>query len=160
MDKYSLQLIWSNTENAYIATIPEIPQLTLTAATAAEAVSKLGSALSDYFQKRDGQGATPPPRLLEVYSGQFRLRLPRVLHASLVREAEAEGISLNSYLIYLLSHRFAEQQTLQQAAAYSAEVRETIQCMHEMVASVTVSAPAAQVFSLRNESGITVTEIQ
>lgn len=162
MEKYSLQLIWSETEQGYVATIPEISQISLVATTAAEAVSGLQAAVADYLRSNEKNRATPPPpRRLEEYSGQFRLRLPRVLHASLVREAEAEGISLNSYLLYLLSHRHVQQQVLQQAAAvYSAEIRETIQCMHEMVASVTVSTSATPIFSLHNDSSITITEIQ
>lgn len=162
VEKYSLQLIWSANENAYVATVPEIPQVTQIAATAAEALAKLHDAIGDYLrEKKAKREATPPPRRLEEYSGQFRLRLPRVLHASLVREAEAEGISLNSYLLYLLSHRYAQHEAIQQAAAsYGEEIRETIQCMHEMVASVTVSTPAQPPFLLHNDSSITITEIQ
>lgn len=162
MDKYSLQLIWSATENAYVATVPEFPQLTLVAPSAAEAIARLQTAIAAYLQgQAERRESAPRPRHLEEYSGQFRLRLPRVLHASLVREAEAEGISLNSYLLYLLSHRYAQQQTLEQAAAaYGAEVRESIQCMHEMVSSITVSTPATPIFALDNDSSITITEIQ
>ncbi|MFW5735185.1 MAG: toxin-antitoxin system HicB family antitoxin [Oceanidesulfovibrio sp.] len=37
------------------------------------------------------------------YSGQIRLRMPKTLHASLSRLAETEGVSLNTYLVHLLS---------------------------------------------------------
>ncbi len=118
VERYSIQLIWSNTENAYVATVPEIPRITLVAATAAEAVGQLQVAVSGYLkEKKERRETASAPRALEEYSGQFRLRLPRVLHAALVREAEAEGISLNSYLLYMLTNRYAQQQARQPGAA-------------------------------------------
>ncbi|MDP8238413.1 MAG: toxin-antitoxin system HicB family antitoxin [Candidatus Hatepunaea meridiana] len=39
------------------------------------------------------------------YSGRFVLRIPKVLHAGLVEEAKKNGISLNSYVSFLLSER-------------------------------------------------------
>ena len=37
------------------------------------------------------------------YSGIFNLRLPKSLHKSLAEHARREGISLNQYLLHLLS---------------------------------------------------------
>ncbi|MCI5588370.1 MAG: type II toxin-antitoxin system HicB family antitoxin, partial [Lachnospiraceae bacterium] len=37
------------------------------------------------------------------YSGQFKLRIPRSLHRSLVEHSKKEGISMNQYCVYLLS---------------------------------------------------------
>lgn len=39
------------------------------------------------------------------FSGEFKLRIPKSLHKQLSIEAELEGISLNQYLVYLLSSR-------------------------------------------------------
>ena len=41
---------------------------------------------------------------LEGYSGKLVLRIPRSLHKLLKEEAEIEGVSLNQYMIYKLSH--------------------------------------------------------
>ena len=46
------------------------------------------------------------------FSGQFRLRLPRDLHGALSQEAERQGISLNSYIIYLLGTRHSQDEFL------------------------------------------------
>jgi len=59
--------------------------------------------------EEDGE-EIPEPDLLKPYSGQIRLRLPRELHASLSEKARQEGISLNTYLVYLLSERNAYKQ--------------------------------------------------
>ena len=40
---------------------------------------------------------------LEEYSGKLVLRIPRSLHKSLKESAEAEGVSLNQYMLYKLS---------------------------------------------------------
>ncbi|MBR1497156.1 MAG: toxin-antitoxin system HicB family antitoxin [Oscillospiraceae bacterium] len=42
---------------------------------------------------------------LEGASGRLVLRLPRSLHRELKKEAAAEGVSLNQYLVYTLSRR-------------------------------------------------------
>lgn len=43
-------------------------------------------------------------RELEDYSGRLVLRIPRSLHKSLKEAAEVEGVSLNQYMLYKLSH--------------------------------------------------------
>ena len=40
---------------------------------------------------------------LEEYSGKLVLRIPRSLHKSLKEAAEAEGVSLNQYMLYKLA---------------------------------------------------------
>lgn len=41
---------------------------------------------------------------LDGYSGRLVLRIPRSLHKALKEEAELEGVSLNQYMLYKLSH--------------------------------------------------------
>jgi hypothetical protein len=45
----------------------------------------------------------PAPRVKADASGRVLLRLPRDLHGALVRRAEIEGVSLNTYLVSSLS---------------------------------------------------------
>ena len=40
----------------------------------------------------------PPPRIDDRLSGQFRVRLPAGLHATLAREAARQGVSLNAFV--------------------------------------------------------------
>lgn len=44
-------------------------------------------------------------KLKGSYSGNISLRIPKTLHYDLSKEALAEGISLNQYLLYLISSR-------------------------------------------------------
>jgi predicted HicB family RNase H-like nuclease len=163
MGNYSMQIIWSGEKNSYVATVPELPQLTVITATAAQAVSELNEAIAGHLKEKEkNRQPVTLPRHLEEYSGQFRLRLPRMLHATLVREAEAEGISLNTYILYLLSERHAQQQTLKQVeTAYSSHLSETIQYMHELVSNITVSSSSySPSFSWQNDSSVTFTQVQ
>jgi hypothetical protein len=47
----------------------------------------------------------PEPQKTIEFSGQLRLRFPKSLHSELSREAEREGVSLNSHMIRLLAER-------------------------------------------------------
>lgn len=44
-----------------------------------------------------------PNSISDKFSGRITLRTPKSLHRNLVEQAEKEGISLNQYIIYLLS---------------------------------------------------------
>jgi predicted HicB family RNase H-like nuclease len=41
--------------------------------------------------------------ILDDYSGQFKLRIPKSLHKALAEHSRREGISMNQYCLYLLS---------------------------------------------------------
>lgn len=47
------------------------------------------------------------PESMNVYSGQFKLRIPKSLHKSLAEHSKAEGISMNQYCLYLLARNDA-----------------------------------------------------
>jgi predicted RNase H-like HicB family nuclease len=111
MSKHSVVIKWSDQDNGFIAMIPELEGLSAFGDTPDEAVQELSEAKELYLEvlKEDGE-EIPEPDLLKPYSGQIRLRLPRELHASLSEKARQEGISLNTYLVYLLSERNAYKQ--------------------------------------------------
>lgn len=44
-----------------------------------------------------------PNTVIDRFSGRITLRTPKSLHKDLVEQAEREGISLNQYIVYLLS---------------------------------------------------------
>jgi len=109
MFKYSLQIKWSDEDNGYIAMAPELPGLSAFGNTQEEAVSELKIAATAYLEalKESGQ-ALPVPEKLALYSGQIRLRMPKSLHAKLAAAAAVDDISLNTYIISLLSERHGE----------------------------------------------------
>ena len=46
----------------------------------------------------------PMPVKYNHFSGKFVVRIPKSLHYKLSVEAEQEGVSLNQYALYKLSH--------------------------------------------------------
>lgn len=108
MFKYSVNLIWSKEDNCYVATIAEFPGLSALADTPEEAVEEVKIAAESFMQvyKEDGD-PIPEPIILNHYSGQTRVRLPKSLHKNLAKEAELEGVSLNTHIVKLLSERSA-----------------------------------------------------
>lgn len=48
-----------------------------------------------------------PNTVIDKFSGRITLRTPKSLHKDLVEQAEKEGISLNQYIVYLLSKEAA-----------------------------------------------------
>ncbi|TGE31481.1 toxin-antitoxin system HicB family antitoxin [Desulfosporosinus sp. Sb-LF] len=46
------------------------------------------------------------------YSGELRVRFPKTLHYQLAENAEAEGTSLNQYILYLLTKGVSQSHTI------------------------------------------------
>jgi len=117
MLKYSVNIIWSDEDNGFIATIPELPGVSAFGETQKEAVSEIQIAAQAYLASlRDSGKKLPPPEKLVPYSGQLRLRMPKGLHGRLAAWAKKEGISLNTYLLHLLSQNHSRRETIAELA--------------------------------------------
>lgn len=108
MSKHSIVIQWSDEDKVFIAMIPELPGLSAFGKTPEKAVKELAKARELFIEsmKDDGE-AIPEPEYLKPFSGQLRIRIPKSLHSSLSIEAKREGVSLNTYMIQLLSERHA-----------------------------------------------------
>ena len=101
---YSYQLAWSPADKGYICTSAEFPGVSAFGPDQQTALAEMVVALQAVLDTIAAEGKSlPEPREQIAYSGQFRLRIPRSLHAALAERAEAEGMSLNSYAALLLS---------------------------------------------------------
>ena len=113
MNKHAISIKWSDQDNCYVATIPGINALSAFGTTREEALAELKIAAEAYFEALEAAGKTLPlPDKATPYSGQLRLRMPRSLHAALSHEAEDENVSLNTYIITILSGRHNEKKLL------------------------------------------------
>jgi len=111
MEKYSINIIWSDEDEGYIATIPEFPGLSAFGDTPEEAIEEANIALAGFIEvfKEDGC-KIPEPQTLNTFSGQTRLRLPKSLHSKLSQQANREGVSFNTYMVQLLSENHVKNQ--------------------------------------------------
>lgn len=104
---YRISLTWDEDEEGqggWVAEVLELPGCISQGATPDEAVEHVRDAMADWITValEDGR-PVPEPRSEEDYSGRLLLRLPRSLHATLAREAELEGVSLNALLASTLA---------------------------------------------------------
>lgn len=99
-NEYRINIVWSEDDNAYIATCPEFIGLSVVADSREEALKDAEMVLADYIDiyKEDGK-QLPKPNVAKEYSGQLRLRLPKSLHKQASEMATEDGISLNQFIV-------------------------------------------------------------
>ncbi len=88
----------------FLVTFPDIPGCMADGETIDEAIRAAEDALKSWLATAQEFGDyIPAPQTSEKYSGQFRLRIPKTLHAILASQAKKEGVSLNLFAATLLA---------------------------------------------------------
>lgn len=88
----------------WIATVEELPGCEARGATPESAAAAVREAVDRWMRAAKAEGReVPPPGAAASYSGKLLVRMPRSLHAELVRASEREGTSLNAYIVAALS---------------------------------------------------------
>jgi antitoxin HicB len=101
---YRLEIIPDPDEGGYVARYPELPGCITAGETMASAAENAADAKKAWLEAAlEDCTEIPEPALLDDYSGQFKLRIPRSLHRSLAEHSKREGVSMNQYCVYLLS---------------------------------------------------------
>ena len=105
--QYSLQVV-ADEDGGYTIFYPDLPGCV----TQIESLEELPEAALEIKElwitaTLEAGLAVPEPTYPPDHSGKILLRLPRSLHRDLVDEAEKEDVSLNQYLVSLLSSRNA-----------------------------------------------------
>ena len=101
-------------EIEWVAQYPDLPGCVGCGDTPQEALSMAEDAKKSWLQITLDDGDPIPQPLnpdINNYSGKFTLRLPKTFHKELSLQAEEEGVSLNQYLLYLLSLNFKKRDT-------------------------------------------------
>ncbi len=106
---YSVYLIRLSEEDGggWMADVPELKGCLADGDNPEEALDNLKSVIETWLEvaREDGM-EIPEPRIYtdSEYSGRFTLRVPRTLHRQLAQEAEMEGVSLNQFILSLISY--------------------------------------------------------
>ena len=101
-------MVLSRTENgdgpAWTATVEELPGCEAHGPTPARAAAAVADAVERWVRAAEAEGReVPPPGAAAAHSGKLLVRMPRSLHAELVRASDREGTSLNAYIVAALS---------------------------------------------------------
>jgi predicted HicB family RNase H-like nuclease len=106
---YGFRIAWSDDDQAFVATCVELEGLSGLGDTPEQALSEVNVAVELALEEYAAEGQPfPPARQLAEYSGQFRLRLPKSLHAMLAMRAESEGVSLNALVQSCLAYSLGD----------------------------------------------------
>ena len=109
---YRMEIIPDTVEGGFAVRFPELPGCLTCGDTLEEAVRNAADCKKEWFIAAMEEGISiPEPVSEEEYSGQFKLRIPKSLHKSLVEHSKAEGISMNQYCLYLLTKNDASFHT-------------------------------------------------
>lgn len=92
----------------YLIEFPDIPGCMSDGETVEEAIANGREALRDCIAVlREAGRAVPKP---SVEAAQWRQRLPRTLYAKLTQQAEAEGVSINSFVMAIIAEAIGVRQ--------------------------------------------------
>jgi predicted RNase H-like HicB family nuclease len=103
--RYPAHVFWSDEDEAYIAVATDLPGCSAIGNTQADALSELQDAIAAWIeaQRAVGNPIPAPSSPARDHSGKILIRIPRSLHAKLAFTANTEGVSLNQYILHLLS---------------------------------------------------------
>jgi predicted RNase H-like HicB family nuclease len=111
VNKYSFNIAWSDEDQEYVATCPGFPGLSALGETEEEALAEAKVALGLFIETCREKGIPlPEAQLVENYSGQFRVRLPKSLHRQAAQLAASDQISLNQLVISAVEARVGVRQ--------------------------------------------------
>ena len=94
----------------YSIVFPDLPGCRSDGATPEEAIENGRDALKSWLAVAHEFG-DHLPKPFSAVSGRFVQRVPRSLHAQLVAQAEAEGVSLNTLVVSLVSQGLGRRQS-------------------------------------------------
>lgn len=95
-DHYTYRVTWSQEDKEYLGLCLEFPSLSWLAGTPEKALSGIRKTVADVVADMQSNSEPVPLPLAEKhYSGEFRVRIPPLLHRSLAVQAAEQGVSLN-----------------------------------------------------------------
>ena len=106
--QYPINVV-ADPDGGYVALFPDLPGCMTQAESLGELATMAEEARDLWIETEYERGnEIPSPSYPEDYSGKFNLRIPKSLHRSLAEAAERDGVSLNQYVLMLLSRGDAQ----------------------------------------------------
>lgn len=96
INHYTYRITWSGEDNEYVGLCTEFPSLSWLAATPEAALAGIRKIVDEVIDDMKISGEEIPVALSDKqYSGEFRVRIPPLVHRNLAIQAAEEGVSLN-----------------------------------------------------------------
>lgn len=109
LDKYQFTVrpLSADEGGGYLVEYPDIPGCMSDGETIQEAIANGREALRDCLEvfRESGRKAKPG-----IEAAQWRQRLPRTLYVKLIREAQREGVSINSFVTAIIAEAVGSRQ--------------------------------------------------
>ena len=93
---FTYRITWSPEDNEHVGLCVEFPSLSWLAKTPDGALVGIRNVVAEAVADMKANGEQVPVAIAEKhYSGEFRVRIPPILHRQLALQAAEEGVSLN-----------------------------------------------------------------
>ena len=97
--KYLVVIAWSEEDQAYVASAPELPGCATHGSTMKEASQNIEEAIETWLKGAKESGyPIPEPITTKTYSGKFMTRIDPRLHRQLAIKSTEQGKSLNRFV--------------------------------------------------------------
>lgn len=106
-------------DGSYFIAYPDLPGCMTQVEDASEIPQAAEEIRTLWIEGEYEDGHDIPEPVTKEYSGKFVARVPKSLHRDLVEAAKREGMSLNAYVVALLSERNLAANVLSAVAAQS-----------------------------------------
>lgn len=122
--KIELEQIPPSLGGGYAATVPLLGKLSFVGdgETPDEAVASLRELMAFKFGELIKAGAAIPEPPSKDYSGKFMVRVPSLLHQAICEGAEESGVSMNMFLVSVLSDALRARKELAACAVCAAKI--------------------------------------
>lgn len=98
--KYAIVVVYSDEDEGYVATVPELPGCSAFGDTEEEAIREVKIAASLWLSAAKKAGRKVPESIVgKKFKGRFPLRIPEDLRRKLELEAKRKGVSLNQLIL-------------------------------------------------------------
>jgi antitoxin HicB len=101
----------------YLVEYPDIPGCMSDGETIQEAIANGREALRDCIEVFSESGRKLPKP--SIAAAQWRQRLPRTLYAKLTRQAESDGVSINSLVTAIIAEAIGSRQARSRKSRYT-----------------------------------------
>lgn len=111
--RYPARVFYSDEDEGFIAVADDLPGCSAFGDTQHEALDELQNAVEAWLSSAEAAGNPIPAPSKQVeqanFSGRILVRMPRELHSRLARSASRENVSLNQYIVFLLTLHHTER---------------------------------------------------